>query len=74
VGPGFFYRGPNSAILEFRIERGWWNRQTREFEGLVVEIPCGFKSRPAHHRFRSQATRPFMRAAHLDAKLPVDNS
>jgi hypothetical protein len=23
-------------------------RQTREFEGLVVEIPCGFKSRPAH--------------------------
>ena len=24
-------------------------RQTREFEGLVVEIPCGFKSRPAHH-------------------------
>src|SRR5579885_3377082 len=29
--------------------RGWWNRQTREFEGLVVEIPCGFKSRPAHH-------------------------
>jgi hypothetical protein len=24
--------------------------QTREFEGLVVEIPCGFKSRPAHHQ------------------------
>ena len=23
-------------------------RQTREFEGLVVEIPCGFKSRPSH--------------------------
>ena len=22
--------------------------QTREFEGLVVEIPCGFKSRSAH--------------------------
>ena len=30
------------------LKRGWWNRQTREFEGLVVEIPCGFKSRPAH--------------------------
>ena len=27
-------------------------RQTREFEGLVVEIPCGFKSRPAHHTAR----------------------
>ena len=24
--------------------------QTRQFEGLVVAIPCGFKSRPAHHR------------------------
>jgi hypothetical protein len=23
-------------------------RQTRQFEGLVVAIPCGFKSRPAH--------------------------
>ena len=22
--------------------------QTRQFEGLVVVIPCGFKSRPAH--------------------------
>ena len=27
-------------------------RQTRQFEGLVVAIPCGFKSRPAHHLFR----------------------
>src|SRR6516165_9501413 len=35
-------------MSRIQIRRGWWNRQTREFEGLVVEIPCGFKSRPAH--------------------------
>ena len=34
--------------------RGWCNRQTREFEGLVVEIPCGFKSRPAHQPSTNQ--------------------
>jgi hypothetical protein len=30
--------------------------QTREFEGLVVEIPCGFKSRPAHHQVGQKST------------------
>src|SRR5208337_5638031 len=29
--------------------------QTRQFEGLVVAIPCGFKSRPAHEK-KSKST------------------
>jgi|HubBroStandDraft_4_1064222.scaffolds.fasta_scaffold172968_2 hypothetical protein len=37
------------AIIEDARVVEW---QTRQFEGLVVAIPCGFKSRSAHQSQR----------------------
>src|SRR5882724_5595523 len=36
------------APVELAMSARVVERQTRQFEGLVVAIPCGFKSRPAH--------------------------
>jgi hypothetical protein len=33
----------------FQDLQGWWNWQTRKFEGLVGGRLCGFKSHPLHH-------------------------
>ena len=40
----FFYSNPYSQRNAVVVER-----QTRHFEGVVGEIPCGFKSHQPHH-------------------------
>lgn len=46
----------DSSVIIFLHAREWRNRQTRYFEGVVVSLPCGFKSRLSHHEKTDQSS------------------
>ena len=43
--------------VDFRVEPGWRNWQTRRIQNPLAERSCGFKSRPGHNQARGSTNR-----------------